>query len=185
MKDVLGGISFAILIFLALIVQEFIPPVHMLLGAHVLLVPALFCLAAIAYSAWTMLSLAVFTGFIADLMNLHIVGGRVEIALGWSIVYFVLLGLLCHGFQPAFMRGGWWIHTCLAVGGTSLYLALQYVMICFRREGVVLNEMVFWRIIGPGLIAAAFAPLVYLAWESLRHLIPGEYPRGDRFGGRA
>ncbi len=104
MKDILGGISFALCIFLALIVQEFIPPMHILLGAHVLLVPTLFCLAAIAYSPWTMLGLAVFTGFILDLMNVHIVAGRVEIALGWSIVYFVLLGLLCHGFQPAFLR---------------------------------------------------------------------------------
>jgi len=179
MKDVLGGISFALCIFLALIAQEFIPPVHMLLGAHVLLVPTLFCLAAIAYSPWTMLVLAVFTGFIVDLMNIHIIGGRVEIALGWSIVYFVLLGLLCHGFQPAFLRGRWWIHTCLAVAATSLYLALQYVMISFRREGIVLNEIVFWRIVGPGLIAAVIAPLLYLVW----HFIPGESSRGDRFGG--
>ncbi len=179
MKDVLRGIIFALCIFLALIAQEFIPPVHALRGAHVLLVPTLFCLAAIAYSPWMMLALAVFTGFILDLMNIHIVGGRVEIALGWSIVYFVLLGLLCHGFQPAFLRGRWWIHTCLAVVSTSLYLALQYVMISFRREGIVLNDMVFWRIVGPGLIAAVIAPLIYLAW----YFIPGASPRGDRFGG--
>ncbi len=52
-------------------------------------------------------------------------------------------------------------------------------MISFRREGIVLNDLVLWRIVGPGLIAAMIAPLVYLVW----YFIPGESSRGDRFGG--
>ncbi|MFZ4681388.1 MAG: hypothetical protein ACOYMS_02700, partial [Terrimicrobiaceae bacterium] len=152
----------ALAVFFALIIQEFIPPVHALNGARVVLVPVLFCYAALAMPAWAMLLFAVYTGFLTDLATLQIVDGRVEIALGWSIVYFVVFGLLAHGFQPAFLRGHWWIHLLLSVLGTCAYLALQYAMICFRREGIVFNELVAWRILAPGLIAAIIAPLLHL-----------------------
>jgi hypothetical protein len=36
-------------------------------------------------------------------------------------------------------------------------------MISFRRQGIFFNETVAWRILAPGVIAAAFAPLVHLA----------------------
>ena len=158
----LAGVILAIAIFLALIVQEFIPPVQSLYGARVLLVPMLFCYGALLLPSWGMLLLAVFTGLITDLMYLHIVGGQVEIALGWSIFYFVCFGTLSHGLQPAFLRGQWWLHILLAAVGTSLFLALQYVMICLRRQGIVLNEAVFWRIVGPGLMAAAGATVLHV-----------------------
>jgi len=172
MRSILGGIALALAIFLALPLQEFIPPLHALYGARVLLVPMLFCYGALALPGWGMLLLAMFTGFVTDLAYLHVVGGQVEIALGWSMVYFVTFGALAHGFQPAFQRGHWWIHILLSAAGTSMFLALQYVMISFRREGLVFNEIVVWRILGPGLVAAVFAPLVHLiaTWSS--HFVP-------------
>ena len=113
MKLAIGWVSAALAVFFALIIQEFIPPVHALHGARVILVPVLFCYAALALPAWAMLLFAVYTGSLTDLMSLQIVDGRVEIALGWSIVFFVVFGLLAHGFQPAFLRGHWWLHLLL------------------------------------------------------------------------
>ncbi len=173
MKLAIGWLALALAIFAALIMQEFIPRLDGLNGARVLLVPMLFFYGALTMPVWAMLLLAVYSGLVMDLMSLQIISGQVEIALGWSIVYFVIFGLLAHGFHPAFQRGHWWLHTLIAAVGTSLYLALQYAMISFRREGFVFNELVVWRILAPGLIAALFAPLVHLIAVQAGHLIPG------------
>ncbi len=181
MKLATGWLAAALAVFIALIIQEFIPPIDALHGARVLLVPMLFCYAALAMPAWAMLLFAVYTGMLTDLATLQIVDGRVEIALGWSIVYFVLFGLLAHGFQPAFLRGHWWLHLLLGALGTCAFLALQYAMICFRREELIFNELVAWRILAPGLIAAIIAPLVHLLVYQCRQFFPdlpgeaGEY----------
>lgn len=181
MKLAIGWLSLALAIFFALIIEFFIPPLHGLNGARVLLVPMLFFYGALSMPVWALLLLAVYAGFSMDLVTLPVVNGQVEIALGWSIVYFVVFGLLAHGFQPAFQRGHWWLHTLMAAFGTSLYLALQYAMISFRREGFVFNEIVVWRILAPGLIAALFAPLVHLIAVQAGHFIPGGSPSGRRY----
>jgi len=172
MKLTAGLVSAALAVFFLLIIQEFIPPVHAMHGARVVLVPMVFCYVALAAPTWAMLLMAVITGLLTDLMNLHIVDGQVEIGLGWSILYFVVFGLLAHGFQPAFLRGQWWIHLLLAAFGTCAFLALQYAMICFRRQGIVFNELVVWRILAPGLIAAVFAPLLHLLVVQCNHFFP-------------
>jgi len=172
MKLAAGWAAMAVAIFFALVVPEFIPPLHGLNGARVVLVPMLFCYGALAMPLWAMLPLALYSGLLTDLASLQAVNGHVEIALGWSIVYFVLFGLLAHGFQPAFLRGHWWLHILLGAAGTSLFLALQYAMICFRREAFFFNDLVAWRILAPGLIAALFAPIVHLIAVQAGQLFP-------------
>lgn len=162
MKLTTGLAALFLAIFLSFALQEMIPPVSYFDGARILIVPLLFCYGAIVFPGWAMVLLAIFTGLCTDLMNLHVVGGQVEIALGWSIVYFVVLGALAQGFQPAFQRGHWWIYVLLSAVGTSAFLAAQFVMISLRREPFVFNEIILWRILGPGLFAAILAPLLHL-----------------------
>ncbi|HEY5741605.1 MAG TPA: hypothetical protein VIS99_03610 [Terrimicrobiaceae bacterium] len=163
MKLAVGWFSLALAIFLTLVVQELVPPLRFLHDARIFLVPMLFCYGALAMPFWAMLLMAIYTGFLIDLLHLNVVNGHVEIALGWSIVVFVFFGLFAHGFQPAFLLGRWWVHVPLSAAFTSIFLALQFIMICFRREGIFFNETVAWRIFAPGLIAAFLAPLVHLA----------------------
>ncbi len=87
----------------------------------------------------------------------------------------MIFGLLAHGFHPAFQRGHWWLHTLIAAVGTSLYLALQYAMISFRREGFVFNELVVWRILALGPYCRPF--------RSARppHCRPGRPPSSGPF----
>jgi hypothetical protein len=176
MKLATGLLATALAVFFLLIIQEFIPSVRAFDGARVVLVPMVFCYVALATPTWAMLLAAVYTGFLSDLMYMHIVDGQVEIGLGWSIVYFVVFGLFAHGFQPAFLRGHWWLHVLLAAAGTSAFLALQYLMISFRRHGIVLNDLVVWRILGPGMIAGLLAPLMHFLVRLCGQFFP-EFPQ--------
>jgi hypothetical protein len=173
MRLAIGWVSLAFSIFLAVIVQEFIPPMQFLHGARVFLVPMLFCYGALAMPFWATLLMAMYTGFLTDLACLNVVDGHVEIALGWSIVVFVFFGLFAHGLQPAFLSGRWWLHVLLSAICTIVFLALQFVMICFRRQGIFFNETVAWLIIAPGVIAAALAPLVHLTVVKLGPYVVG------------
>jgi hypothetical protein len=173
MKLTVGWLSLALAIFLALIVQEFIPAVRFFHGARVFLAPMLFCYGALAMPFWAMLLMAIYTGFLIDLAYLNVPDGHVEIALGWSIVVFVFFGLFAHGLQPAFAGGRWWLHILLSAICTSAFLALQFVMICFRRQGIFFNETVAWRIAAPGLFAAVLAPLVHLTVVKLAPYVRG------------
>lgn len=174
MKLAVGWFSLALAIFFAPIVQEFIPKVTLFEGARVLLVPMLFCYGALAMPLWAMVLMAAYTGFLTDLWYMQFVNGQVEIALGWSIFYFVFFGLLAHGFQTAFLRGQWWLHIVLSAVGTSTFLALQYVMICFRRQEFLFDEKVAWLIIGPGLMAAVLSPLLHLVVSQTAQFFPVE-----------
>ena len=77
-------------VVLAFIIQDALPPMSDFHSAHVLLVPMVFCLAAVVLPFPAMLAGAFYTGFLSDLMYMHVVGGKVEIPLGMSIVFFVI-----------------------------------------------------------------------------------------------
>ena len=78
-------------VILAFIIQDALPPMTDFHSAHVLLVPMVFCFSAMVFPFAAMLVAAFYTGFLSDLMYLHVVGGKVEIPLGSSIIYFVIL----------------------------------------------------------------------------------------------
>ena len=168
-------------IYLALIAQEFIPPLGFLGGAHLLLVPLLFCYGALWLSFPAMLGLAVFTGLLSDLAGLHVIGDRVEIGLGWSILFYVLAGTALQPLRPLFLAGRWEVH-CLASGAVTLLLLLaQYLMVCLRRGSFLFDWTVFWHLAGPAVLALLLAPVVSL----FLGLLPAgsAAPRSRRGGG--
>jgi cell shape-determining protein MreD len=175
MRLAVSGAVLVVGVFLAFVLQAFIPPVDFLHGARVVLVPMIFLYAALVFPTWAMLLAALYTGLMTDLAYLHVVDGRVEIGLGFSIVFFVVTGLLANGFQPAFRRGHWWIHALLSAGVTAAFLAVQFAMISFRREGFVFNELVAWRILAPGLIAGVLAPFFHLIVAQASQFLPADY----------
>ena len=167
-------------VYLALIAQEFLPPLAFLGGAHLLLVPALFCYGALWLSFPAMLGLALYTGLLSDLAFLHVVGDRVEIGLGWSILFYVLVGTALQPLRPFFLAGRWEVH-CLASGAVTLLLLLgQYLMVCLRRGSFLFDWTIFWHIVGPAVVALLLAPLVYFI---LRILPGGAWTPARRGGG--
>jgi hypothetical protein len=172
------GLALFAAIYLALVAQEFIPPLPFLGGAHFILVPVLFCYGALWLSFPAMLGLALFTGLLSDLAFLHVVGDRVEIGLGWAILFYVLLGTALQPLQPLFREGRWEVH-CLAAGAATLsLLLLQYIMVCLRRGSFLFDWTIFWHLAGPSVLALLLAPVVYLFFS----LLPAGTP-GRRLGG--
>lgn len=176
MRTAIGVVVSCVGIFAALLLQQMLPAIHVLHGARFLFVPMIFCYAAMVLPFPAMLLVAGFTGFLSDLMYLHVVGGRVEIALGCSMVFFVIFGSIANGFRPTHLRGHWWPVIPLSAVGTVAFLLMQFVMISLRREGFVFEEAILWRIFAPGLLAALFSPLLPFLVRPFAALIPEESP---------
>ena len=162
MKTFTGLTATCVGVFLAFLLQQCLPGVGVFHGGRIVLVPTIFCYAAMVLPFPATMGLAIYTGMLTDLMYLNVVDGQVEIALGWSIVFYVIFGLIAQGLQNSMQHGRWWPYVLLSALGTSALLFLQLVMICFRREGFVFDSAGLWRIFAPGLIAVMFAPLLYL-----------------------
>ncbi len=158
--------------FLSLVAQFFIPPLPVI-GARVLLMPVIMFYGALALPTPGMLILAFCGGLMWDALNVQMVEGNIEIALGWSIVLYATLGALMGGFRPLFQRGRWEIHCLLSGVCTSMIVLAEYLMITFRREPVVFvfNRDIWWRIGGAGLVAALLSPLFFFALNYVAFLV--------------
>lgn len=172
MKTVVGALTACVGVFAALLLQQALPEIHVLHGARFVFVPMIFCYAAMALPFPAMLFAAFFTGLVSDLMYLHVVGGRVEIALGCSIVFFVIYGSIANGFRPSYLRGHWWPIIPMSVICTWAFLLMQFAMISLRREGFVFEEAVLWRAFAPGVLAGLLSPLLHAVVRPFAALVP-------------
>jgi hypothetical protein len=172
MKAVVGALAACAGVFVAFLLQQALPEIHVLHGARFVFVPMIFCYAAMALPFPAMLFAAFFTGLFSDLMYLNVVGGRVEIALGCSIVFFVIYGSIANGLRPSFLRGQWWPLIPLSVLCTWSFLIMQFTMISLRRGEFVFEEAILWRAFAPGLLAGLLAPLLYAVVKPFGALVP-------------
>jgi hypothetical protein len=158
-------------LFLALVGQTFIPPLPWFEGARVMLLPIVFFYGALAMPFWAMLILAWIAGFMWDALNVQIVDGSVEIALGWSIVFYAFFGAIMNGFRPLFQRGRWEIHCILSGLFTSLLVGSEYLMLTLRRGDFVFSKLIGWRIGGAGIAALFLAPFVFFILNYVATLV--------------
>lgn len=148
--------------YLAVIVPEFLPAMPFFDGAHILLVPIVVCYGLLWLPFPSGLAFALYAGLLGDLAMLHVDGEHVEIGLGWSMLFYVLLATSLRLLNPSPAKLRWEIH-CLASGAsTFLLLAGQYLTVCLRREVFAFNGAIFAHLAGPALAALLLAPLVYL-----------------------
>ncbi|HKP92758.1 MAG TPA: hypothetical protein VJS88_02585 [Chthoniobacterales bacterium] len=157
-------IFFAILLvltFVAQIVEIFLPSLDWMYNAHIYIVPIIVFYGAISLPFPAVMALAFFAGFMLDALTVQVLGARVEISLGWSILLYAGLAVIMHGLKPLFIRGRWEVHCIMSGVCTSMILLAQYLMISFRRGSLFFNREVWWQIGGPGLIAMLMAPLAF------------------------
>ena len=171
-KPIIDLLAMFVGVILAFIIQDALPPMADFHGAHVLLVPLVFCYAAMVMPFPSMLAAALYTGYLSDLMYLHVVDGKAEIPLGFSIIYFVIYGCFANGFQPSMKSLNVLPFVLLSGVGTSLFLLLQFIAITVHRGGFVWGDPVTWRILAPGIMAALIAPLFYWTLSHIDRLIP-------------
>lgn len=176
---------FAILLvtmFAALIGEHFIGPLPPY-GVRVLLMPMIMFYGSLALPLPGMLALAFCGGLMWDALHTNmtlvwnadqtqLLDVNVEVALGWSIVVYAILGGLLNGFRPLFQRGRWEIHGLLTGLCTSFIVLAEYLMLTFRREPVVFvfDKEIWWRIGGAGLVAALLSPVFFFVFNYVAFL---------------
>ena len=171
-----------VLVLVAQIVEYFIPPLAWMYNAHIYIVPVIVFYGAMALPFPLMLALAFFAGVLLDALTVQVIGSRVEISLGWSILLYAVLAGIMHGLRPLFVRGRWEVHCILSGVCTSLIILAQYLMITFRRGTLSFSPEVWWQIGGPGLIAMLMAPLVFWGLHWIGRVTGYDYlPEGDSY----
>ncbi|MEA3210883.1 MAG: hypothetical protein QOE70_3940 [Chthoniobacter sp.] len=150
--------------FLALVVQHYIGPLPPS-GARVMLMPIIMFYGALALPLPAMLALTFAGGLMWDALHSQVIEGNYEIAVGWSVVLYTVLGGLMSGFRPLFQRGRWEIHCLLSGFCSSIIVLAEYLMITFRREPVtfVFNKNVWLSIGGTGIVALLLSPFFFFA----------------------
>ena len=108
------------LVLMAQIAELLIPALPWFYNAHVYIVPVIVFYGATALPFPLMLLLAFFAGFLWDALTVQVIGARVEISFGWSILLYAVLASIMHGLRPLFIRGRWEVHCILSGGCTSL-----------------------------------------------------------------
>src|SRR2546427_13275345 len=148
-----------VLVFVAQIAEFFIPPLDWMSNAHVYITPVLVFYGAMALPLPLMLVLVFWAGFLLDALTAQVIGGRVEISFGSSILLYAVLAGIMHGLRPLFARGHWEVHSILSGIFTSLIVLAQYLMITFHRGSLVFTREIWWQIGGPRVISMLIAPV--------------------------
>jgi hypothetical protein len=142
-----------ILVSTAQVAEFFVPPLSSLHYAHIYIVPVVVFSGAVMLPFPMMLALALYAGLLLDALTVQILGARVEISFGSSILVYAVLAGIMHGLRPLFVRGRWEVHCIVSGICTSALILAQYLMISFRRGSIFFSPQVWWQIGGPGLIA--------------------------------
>ena len=163
--------------FLAVVFQERLLPIPNLFGATVLIFPVFLAYGALALPFAPALALAFFNGLLWDALTVQFLKPTEafaldapavpELAMGWSILLFGVLAILVHGLRPLFLKGRWELH-CIASGFcASVILLAEYLMITFKRHGLVFPRDLWGRILVPGFFAMVMAIPVYFLFRLL------------------
>jgi hypothetical protein len=178
-------IFFFLLLFLVLVSQIaelFIPALPWLYNAHVYIVPVIVFYGAMALPFPLMLALAFYAGVLLDALTVQVIGDKVEVSAGSSILLYGVLAGVMHGLRPLFARGHWEVHCILSGIFTSLIVLAQYLMITFRRGSLVFTREIWWQIGAPGIIAMLVAPIVFWLLQWLGRMTAYPYsPERGRF----
>jgi len=178
-------IFFVLLLFLVLVAQIaelFIPALPWLYDAHVYIVPVIVFYGAMALPFPLMLGLALYAGVLLDALTVQVIGGKVEISAGSSILLYGVLAGIMHGLRPLFARGHWEVHCILSGIFTSLIVLAQYLMITFRRGSLIFTREIWWQIGGPGIVAMLVAPILFWLLQWIAQMTAYRYgPERGRF----
>ena len=167
-------LSLVVLIFGSFVFQFFLPPVLLLSGAAILFAPTLYFYGCLSLPFPLMLALTFITGLLNDLFMVPQAKGHADYTAGVSILIYLVPGLIMHGLKPLFLKHRWELHWLLAEIGavlTPFLLLAQYAILSIERTNFFFNDVIVWRILGPGLISILIAPCVFFILTPLSHVL--------------
>src|SRR5947199_8633089 len=121
-----------VLVLVAQIAEFFIPALPWLYNAHVYIVPVIVFYGAMALPFPLMLALALYAGLLLDALTVHVIGGKVEISTGSSILLYGMLAGIMHALRPLFVRGRGEVHCILSGTCSAAIILAQYLVIHCR-----------------------------------------------------
>src|SRR5947209_19844844 len=96
-----------LLVGIAQIAEFFIPPLDWMYHAHIYIAPVLVFYGAMALPFPLMLALAFFAGVLLDSLTVQVIGTKVAILLGWSILLCAVPAGIMRGLRPLVVRARW------------------------------------------------------------------------------
>jgi hypothetical protein len=173
------GLLFIILLLLlpvALVMQDLLPAIPPL-QERIFLLPLVFCFGVMALPPLPALFFGLATALVQGLSLLQIQSGEIEIGLLGPIVFFLGWTMLLQMIGESIRGMRWEVHAFASALVTFTLLAGEFLLLCFKRGGFPLDEMVGVRCLVPSAAALLMAPLVYFF---LQHLVPyvPDYPVG-------
>jgi len=163
-----------VLIIGSFVFQFFLPPVLLLNGAAILFAPALYFYGCLSLPFPLMLALTFVTGLLNDLFMVPQTKSHADYTAGVSILIYLIPGLIMHGLKPLFLRHRWELHWLLAEIAATLtpfLLLAQYAILSVERTSFFFNDVIVWRIFGPGLISLLITPCVFFILTPLSHVL--------------
>src|SRR5258708_32533023 len=118
-----------VIVLIAQIAEFFSPALPWLYNAHVYIVPVIVFYGAMALPFPLMLALALYAGLLLDALTVHVIGGKVEISAGSSILLYAVLSGLMHGLRPLFARRRRAVHCILTGICTPSIRLVRYLLI--------------------------------------------------------
>lgn len=163
-------LTLLLLVFAALIFQQFIPSITGVYGSRLMLVTLVFLCASVTVPTPVMLMLAFVCGFLTDAQNtLGPHGGDPAVyspmvepmRFGYSILLYAVMGYLMQGIQPLFREGKWQFSAILSGIAVFLYLLVEFLLINFVRGGFVFSGATLFKITFTSALTMLFSPPVF------------------------
>jgi len=178
------NISLIALLFIACIVQQFVPAITAMYDARVLIMPLVFLCGSVTGRTPMMLLLAFLGGFLWDCQhtlaphggNEDIYASPVEQMLfGYTIVLYGIIGGIMIGFRPFFHSGKWQIPAIVTGFIIYFYLWLEYLLINVIRGDFAVNMKIFYHNTLTAILTALVSPLLFVLLskiaKSFNHVI--------------
>jgi len=166
MRTTLLFLLLLVLLPISIVVQDLLPPLPPM-QERILLLPILFCFGALALPLIPALFFALATALIQGLALLQIQSGQIELGLVGPIVFFLAWTVILQMLSEATHGMRWEFHAFGSFLVTFTLLAGEFLILCVKRGGFPVDEMVLFRMAVPSAAALLIAPLLYLLLSSL------------------
>ncbi|MFI0347422.1 MAG: hypothetical protein ACH346_01435 [Chthoniobacterales bacterium] len=150
-----------ILLLLAFVLQDAVPSIGFLGQVPLILVPTIFCFAALALTFPLALFFSLITAIISGLMIIEFPNDSPEIGLSWFVFFFMAWFIALQFLNDLTEGVRWEVHAIGSALCTTTLLFAEFLLLSLKRGHFSITERAMVLIITPGVISLFIAPLFY------------------------